>query len=1040
MSNTKEGKSTPVLCLTTFFIAYVNYIIMKKMLTPSLWLSCLLFLSFTLVNQPLSAQCGPDVTPPTIDCTTSQAGGNKFVNPSFEDNNGHNTPNFPNWSGFGPAFALNQNFLIPFTAQEGDFFAKLFGVSGLFQDIPVNPGDNISMKINVMNASFDPIRPAPSWGFNGGAFIKLEYLNSTGGIFAPVESPKLNFFTPSDVWIPLTLNATVPAGAVAVRAIVFCGQPDGGACMFDNVSFENLSEVGQPIGNVTVDNTPGACGAQVELLTPAHSDNCAVTSITNDFNGTSNASGLYPVGTTTVNWTVTDASGNTAGCSIDVTVNDAEAPQIDCASILGGANILINNSFEAGNPPHDMYGTQSWTPFGAVFTMNENNVPVDAQDGTYYLKTFGISGIFQDHAVGPGQNVAGSVWVLNASFDPMQGAPGAPGGAVLKYEFFDAGGGFLGFTETPQLGNTIPKDTWTKLSYNVVTPPNTAKIRVVVVCVMLSGGACFFDNANVSFPPSALAATAAPNCCGTQVQFPMPSVSDNCSGVNLACSPASGDFFPVGVTTVTCTATDASGNTAACSFDVDVASNGAPEKLDPQNCGNCNQIRFDFCEGADTPDLEEMLKGNAKYKAPHGFFWYKDDNGAQGIPMYGAPMVNTGSTGKKFYWVSQGIGSCEGPARRVRVRVRKTSTVMLDIPPLACAIVQLDLAAHVSDSRNFATGYKFYNTDPAVGNPNPIHTVSATKGAVNYGQTAIEPIYAGGQTYWAVAMNNTGCQVTGMDDAVPANGTSLDPIANVVATSGDLVNVAFTSPNAGYIVWNNHPAYNNPNIGIIGSAGMGNLTFTASNTGSTPLVATIKVVAYNGNCAGQERDFTITVLPGPPSRKAQNSLLFTASKLGVHDVRLDWNITYEFALERIEIEKLKNNGDWAKIGESNQLVSDYVDQDGMGNVTKYRLKLIHTDGRAIWSNEVEVNYDFFNSKRFTVYPNPSNGRFSLKVAGQLESEWNYQLTDQLGRTVKVGIIDSNDTSFDISHLPTGHYFMVITSEDGKQYLERIVKN
>ena len=46
--------------------------------------------------------------------------------------------------------------------------------------------------------------------------------------------------------------------------------------------------------------------------------------------------------------------------------------------------------------------------------------------------------------------------------------------------------------------------------------------------------------------------------------------SDNCPGVVVVCNPPSGSCFPVGVTTVTCTATDASGNTATCSFTVSV--------------------------------------------------------------------------------------------------------------------------------------------------------------------------------------------------------------------------------------------------------------------------------------------------------------------------------------------------------------------------------------------------------------------------------------------------------------------------------------
>ncbi|MBK8470778.1 MAG: HYR domain-containing protein [Sphingobacteriales bacterium] len=59
-------------------------------------------------------------------------------------------------------------------------------------------------------------------------------------------------------------------------------------------------------------------------------DNCGVASVLNSFNGTSNASDTYPVGTTTVVWTVTDVNGNTATCSHTVTVTDSEAPLLVC--------------------------------------------------------------------------------------------------------------------------------------------------------------------------------------------------------------------------------------------------------------------------------------------------------------------------------------------------------------------------------------------------------------------------------------------------------------------------------------------------------------------------------------------------------------------------------------------------------------------------------------------------------------------------------------------------------------------------------------
>ncbi|MDC8003313.1 HYR domain-containing protein [Aureisphaera galaxeae] len=55
--------------------------------------------------------------------------------------------------------------------------------------------------------------------------------------------------------------------------------------------------------------------------------------LTNDFNGTDDASGVYPIGTTTVTWTATDGSGNVSTCTMDVTVNDTELPVAVCNDI-----------------------------------------------------------------------------------------------------------------------------------------------------------------------------------------------------------------------------------------------------------------------------------------------------------------------------------------------------------------------------------------------------------------------------------------------------------------------------------------------------------------------------------------------------------------------------------------------------------------------------------------------------------------------------------------------------------------------------------
>jgi subtilisin-like proprotein convertase family protein len=100
-----------------------------------------------------------------------------------------------------------------------------------------------------------------------------------------------------------------------------------------------------------------------------------------------------------------------------------------------------------------------------------------------------------------------------------------------------------------------------------------------VTCTATAGPTCTFTvTVNDTQPPTitcpanvtAVAALTCPATVSTVVEFPPPTASDNCPGVTVQCTPPSGSVFPVGTTTVTCTATDASGNTATCSFTISV--------------------------------------------------------------------------------------------------------------------------------------------------------------------------------------------------------------------------------------------------------------------------------------------------------------------------------------------------------------------------------------------------------------------------------------------------------------------------------------
>ena len=95
------------------------------------------------------------------------------------------------------------------------------------------------------------------------------------------------------------------------------------------------------------------------------------------------------------------------------------------------------------------------------------------------------------------------------------------------------------------------------------------------------------------------AAFSCPYATSTQVNYMTPTATDNNPGVTVSCNPPSGSSFSVGTTTVTCTATDAAGNTATCSFAVDVFSVCLADDSNPGTVVlfNASTGEFRFCCG-----------------------------------------------------------------------------------------------------------------------------------------------------------------------------------------------------------------------------------------------------------------------------------------------------------------------------------------------------------------------------------------------------------------------------------------------------------
>ncbi|HEX8148849.1 MAG TPA: PxKF domain-containing protein [Pyrinomonadaceae bacterium] len=143
--------------------------------------------------------------------------------------------------------------------------------------------------------------------------------------------------------------------------------------------------------DVNVGTGPGAvsCDATISNATlgaATASDNCGAVTVTR-----SPAGNTFPVGTTTVTWTATDAAGNTATATQTVTVNDTTPPVITPpADVVVYLPLNSTATSVAVNYPNPATATDNcggpvtvgYSPAsGSVFPVGANTVTITATDG-----------------------------------------------------------------------------------------------------------------------------------------------------------------------------------------------------------------------------------------------------------------------------------------------------------------------------------------------------------------------------------------------------------------------------------------------------------------------------------------------------------------------------------------------------------------------------------------------------------------------------------------------------------------------------------
>ncbi|MDF7813550.1 HYR domain-containing protein [Hymenobacter sp. YC55] len=309
---------------------------------------------------------------------------------------------------------------------------------------------------------------------------------------------------------------------------------------------------------VAVTTDAGACAATgVNLGNPVTADNCSVASVSSD------APTSFPLGSTTVVWTVTDGSGNTATASQTVTVTDTQKPAITAPAAVTGST--DSNSCEATRVS---LGTPVTADNCTVASVG-SNAPASFPIGT--------TTVVWTVTDGSGNTATASqIVTVTDNQNPTITAPAAVA-AFTDLNSCTASGVVLG---TP-----VTADNCTVASITNNAPANFALGSTTVIWTVTDGAGntatasqtvTITDNQapTITAPAAKKLTVDAGACAATGVSLGVPVTADNCTVASVTSdAPTS---FPLGSTTVTWTVTDAAGHTATATQTVTVTDNEKP--------------------------------------------------------------------------------------------------------------------------------------------------------------------------------------------------------------------------------------------------------------------------------------------------------------------------------------------------------------------------------------------------------------------------------------------------------------------------------
>jgi|GEM_PF-4341943 len=320
------------------------------------------------------------------------------------------------------------------------------------------------------------------------------------------------------------------------------------------------------VNDLEIQANSGNCTATASWLTPIVLDNCAVASLTSDFNSGS----TFPIGTTTVTYTALDVNGNTETCVFRIIVkahvNDfrmTSACPVNQTLAIPNNVVDCNFDFEIPTPTYVSNCSNAWFVTGA--NMYTPGVLYELPIGTHQIK----------YALTNGADTLACTFTATVVDNLAPQSANLP--SNTQYIYADTCGGFkvvpANVTWTDNCGIdsvwTVPADPFmiSSIYSNTILTYYAKDVNGLVSSYQVNYYLYPSNPGIVNNCPSDI--NLLENTCGGAVAtWTAPTFSGVC--FTTTSSHTSGDLFPVGVTQVTYSFTPESGMTQLCSFNVTV--------------------------------------------------------------------------------------------------------------------------------------------------------------------------------------------------------------------------------------------------------------------------------------------------------------------------------------------------------------------------------------------------------------------------------------------------------------------------------------